>query len=66
MRTAESTILAELKFTWSILFILGRRIVTPLARGTGKRDDISHGTSSAVYLAHAPIQTINQYLTLTR
>ena len=39
---AETTILAELQFLRSCLFVLGRRVIALLALGAAQRDDISH------------------------
>ena len=40
---AEAAILAELQFFWSVLLVLGSRIVPLLALGAGEGHDITHG-----------------------
>jgi hypothetical protein len=42
MDTAEAAVLLELQLLRCVLLVLGGRIISLLALGTGKRDDVSH------------------------
>jgi hypothetical protein len=44
MSATKTTILLEFQLLGGVLLVLRRRIVPLLALGTGKRDDVSHGT----------------------
>jgi hypothetical protein len=42
MSTTKATVFLEFKFLWRCPFVLGGRIISLLALGTGKRNNISH------------------------